>query len=134
MVDTPGTPLVPSRDSRLNPADVAERSFSQVKRGYAENEVRAYLRLVADELASALSRARDLAARVESLEDLHVVARQVQLVRRVQPDHCAGTAGQRRCPPRCSRGAADRSADRIGRRDGDARGGVLRDAGPRQPQ
>ena len=69
MSDTSGTPLVPSRDARLTPDDVAERSFSQTKRGYAETEVRAFLRLVADELAAAARHARDLAGRVTSLEE-----------------------------------------------------------------
>ncbi|MFI5046390.1 MAG: DivIVA domain-containing protein [Acidimicrobiia bacterium] len=68
MSDTSGPPLVPSRDAQLTADDVAERSFSQVKRGYDETEVRAFLRLVADELSSAANQARELAARVQSLE------------------------------------------------------------------
>ena len=39
-----------SRDSRLTPESVAGRTFSSSKRGYAEGEVRAFLRLVADDL------------------------------------------------------------------------------------
>jgi len=69
MSDTSGAHLVPSRDARLTPDDVAQRAFSQAKRGYSETEVRAFLRLVADELASVASRERALAARVESLEE-----------------------------------------------------------------
>src|SRR5262245_33021172 len=69
MSDTSGSQLIPSRDARLTPDAVAERSFSQGKRGYSETEVRAFLRLVADELASVSSHERDLANRVRSLEE-----------------------------------------------------------------
>ena len=69
MSDTSGSPLVPSRDARLTPEAVAERGFSQSKRGYSETEVRAFLRLVADELASLTSHERDLSNRVRSLEE-----------------------------------------------------------------
>ncbi|MET0920901.1 MAG: DivIVA domain-containing protein [Acidimicrobiia bacterium] len=68
MADT-SRPLVPSRDSRLTPEAISARDFSQVKRGYSESEVRAYLRMVADELASVGGRERDLANRVRSLEE-----------------------------------------------------------------
>jgi DivIVA domain-containing protein len=57
------------RGSRTTPEAIAERSFSQVKRGYAESEVRAYLRMVASDFASSASREQDLAARVRELED-----------------------------------------------------------------
>src|SRR3989440_3651566 len=56
------------RGSRTNPEAIAERSFSQVKRGYAEAEVRAYLRMVSSEFAASLARERDLAARIRELE------------------------------------------------------------------
>jgi DivIVA domain-containing protein len=69
MSDSSGSPLIPSRDARLTPESVSERSFSQVKRGYSETEVRAFLRLVADELASVSGHERDLANRVRSLEE-----------------------------------------------------------------
>jgi DivIVA domain-containing protein len=57
------------RGSRTTPEAIAERSFSQVKRGYAESEVRAYLRMVSSDFAAAASREHELAARVRELED-----------------------------------------------------------------
>jgi DivIVA domain-containing protein len=57
------------RSSRTTPEAIAERSFSQVKRGYAESEVRAYLRMVSSDFATAVSRERDLTARIRELED-----------------------------------------------------------------
>jgi DivIVA domain-containing protein len=57
------------RGSRTNPEAIAERSFSQVKRGYAEAEVRAYLRMVSSEFAASLAREHDLANRVRDLEE-----------------------------------------------------------------
>ena len=67
MTDT-SDPHAP-RSSRTTPEAIAERSFSQVKRGYAESEVRAYLRMVSSDFAAAMSRERDLAARVHELEE-----------------------------------------------------------------
>jgi DivIVA domain-containing protein len=61
--------LFASRGSRTSPEAVAERTFSQAKRGYAESEVRAYLRMVSDELASAAARERELGSRVRELEE-----------------------------------------------------------------
>ncbi len=58
-----------SRDARLTPDTVASRTFSLGKRGYAEGEVRSFLRLVADDLGAALARERELAARVRDLEE-----------------------------------------------------------------
>src|SRR4051794_3483884 len=57
------------RGSRTTPEAIAERQFSQVKRGYAESEVRAYLRMVSSDFAAAASRERELAARVRELEE-----------------------------------------------------------------
>src|SRR3954449_3906284 len=57
------------RSSRTTPEAIAERSFSQVKRGYAESEVRAYLRMVSSDFATAAARERELTARVRELED-----------------------------------------------------------------
>src|ERR1700704_5404091 len=57
------------RGSRTTPEAIAERSFSQVKRGYAESEVRAYLRMVSSDFAAAASREHELAGRVRELED-----------------------------------------------------------------
>src|SRR6266436_9655867 len=58
MTDSSGTPMFPARDYRLTPEAVAERGFSHVKRGYAESEVRAFLRMVADDLGSMRTRER----------------------------------------------------------------------------
>ena len=58
-----------TRGSRTTPEAIAERQFSQVKRGYAESEVRAYLRMVSSDFAAAASRERELAARVRELEE-----------------------------------------------------------------
>jgi DivIVA domain-containing protein len=57
------------RGSRTTPEAIAERSFSQVKRGYAESEVRAYLRMVSSDFAAAASREHELLGRVRELED-----------------------------------------------------------------
>ncbi len=57
------------RSSRTTPEAIAERQFSQVKRGYAESEVRAYLRMVSSDFATAAARERELTARVRELED-----------------------------------------------------------------
>jgi DivIVA domain-containing protein len=57
------------RGSRTNPEAIADRSFSQVKRGYAEAEVRAYLRMLSSEFAASLAREHDLANRVRDLEE-----------------------------------------------------------------
>ena len=58
-----------ARDARLTPESVSERSFTQVKRGYAESEVRAFLRMVADDLRALRNRDRDLTSRLQELED-----------------------------------------------------------------
>jgi DivIVA domain-containing protein len=68
MSDGSGTPMFPARDARLTPEAVAERGFTQVKRGYAESEVRAFLRMVSDDLGSMRSRERELASRIQELE------------------------------------------------------------------
>jgi DivIVA domain-containing protein len=69
MTDTPGTPIFPSRDTRLTPEAVADRKFTHVKRGYAESEVRAFLRTVADEVNALLARERDFMTKIRELED-----------------------------------------------------------------
>ena len=69
MTDTPGTPIFPSRDTRLTPEAVADRKFTHVKRGYAESEVRAFLRMVADEVNALLARERDFMTKIHELED-----------------------------------------------------------------
>jgi DivIVA domain-containing protein len=68
MTDS-GSPLVPPHDSRLTPDAIASRSFTTSKRGYVETEVRAYLRMVADEYATVVGRERDLAYRVSQMEE-----------------------------------------------------------------
>jgi DivIVA domain-containing protein len=69
MNEGASSPLVPPRDARITPEGVAERTFSSVKRGYAEAEVRAFLRMVSDELGALASRERQLTARVAELEE-----------------------------------------------------------------
>ena len=69
MTNSSSTPMFPARDARLTPEGVAERAFTQVKRGYAESEVRAFLRMVSDDLTTMRSRERELTARVHDLED-----------------------------------------------------------------
>ncbi len=66
---TSGSPMFAARDARLTPESVSERTFTQVKRGYAESEVRAFLRMVADDLQALRNRDRDLATRLQELED-----------------------------------------------------------------
>ena len=61
--------LFATRTSRTTPEAIADRQFSQVKRGFAESEVRAYLRMVSSDFAAAMSRERDLTTRVRELED-----------------------------------------------------------------
>ena len=51
MTDSSDSPFS-SRGTRTSPDAVAERTFSQAKRGYAESEVRAYLRRVADDVGA----------------------------------------------------------------------------------
>jgi DivIVA domain-containing protein len=68
MTDSSGTPIYTARDGRITPEGIAERTFTQVKRGYAESEVRAFLRMVADEVGALFTRERDYASRVQGLE------------------------------------------------------------------
>jgi DivIVA domain-containing protein len=68
MTDS-NSPLLPARDGRLTPEGIAERSFSMVKRGYSESEVRAFLRRVADEVSGLVGRERDLSYRMGQLEE-----------------------------------------------------------------
>src|SRR5262245_8283239 len=67
MTDT--SDVFASRTARTTPEAIAERTFSEVKRGYAESEVRAYLRMVSSDFATAVSRERDLTARIRDLEE-----------------------------------------------------------------
>jgi DivIVA domain-containing protein len=68
MTDSSDPSLAP-RTSRTSPEAIASRTFTQAKRGYAESEVRAYLRLVADDAAAATARERELEGRLRELED-----------------------------------------------------------------
>ncbi len=57
-----------STAARLNPEEISNRAFSVARRGYAESEVRAFLRRVADDLGVLRERERQLAQQVEQLE------------------------------------------------------------------
>ena len=57
----------------LTVEEIATRSFSKGVRGYAESEVRSFLKRVAEELANAQERERELSVAVDSLEEqLHL--------------------------------------------------------------
>jgi DivIVA domain-containing protein len=53
----------------LTPDEVATRSFGKGVRGYAESEVRAFLKRVADELVTAQDRERELEVAIDALEE-----------------------------------------------------------------
>ncbi len=104
------------RGSQTSPDAIAERTFSQAKRGYAESEVRAYLRMVAGDVAAMSTRERELAARVRDLEE--------QLHRPVPPpsdadlltalgEETARVLGQARQSAQELRGKADEHARRV---------------------
>jgi DivIVA domain-containing protein len=57
-----------STAARLNPEEISNRAFSVARRGYAESEVRAFLRRVADDVGVLRERERQLAQQVEQLE------------------------------------------------------------------
>lgn len=61
----------PGGDERgaLTPEEVAYRSFSSARRGISESEVREFLHEVAEELAAAVGRERELLGRIHELED-----------------------------------------------------------------
>src|SRR5262245_5460555 len=56
-----------SSTPRLSPDDIAQRTFGSSFRGYAETEVRSFLKRVADELTFAREREQEL---VEALDDV----------------------------------------------------------------
>ncbi len=58
-----------SSTPRLAPEEIAGRAFSASFRGVSESEVRAFLRRVAEELAAARERERELTAAVDALEE-----------------------------------------------------------------
>lgn len=60
--------LTISSAPRLSPEEIAAKTFSSSFRGIAESEVRAFLRRVGDELASARDKERELGAAVDALE------------------------------------------------------------------
>jgi DivIVA domain-containing protein len=53
----------------LTPEEIATRSFGKGVRGYAESEVRAFLKRVADELVTAQDRERELEVAIDALEE-----------------------------------------------------------------
>src|SRR5215510_5985885 len=57
-----------SSTPRLTPEDVANRAFASSFRGYAEPEVRAFLRRVAEDLTTADEREQQLLAAIDDLE------------------------------------------------------------------
>jgi DivIVA domain-containing protein len=58
-----------SSTPRLSPEDVANRSFGSTFRGFAEPEVRAFLRRVAEELTTARDREAELLQTLDGLEE-----------------------------------------------------------------
>ena len=118
MADTP-RPLVPSRDSRLTPEAVAARDFSQVKRGYSESEVRAYLRMVADELSAVVGRERDL-------DQSRAVARRAPRRAQAAPERPGSDH-----PARRGDGTGARPSARVGHRAAHQGGGARSSCGPR---
>ncbi|HEX9467053.1 MAG TPA: DivIVA domain-containing protein [Acidimicrobiia bacterium] len=69
MTDTSGSSFPVPRASGVSPEDVAGREFSHAKRGYAESEVRAFLRTMAGELSLLGDREAGLVARLRALEE-----------------------------------------------------------------
>lgn len=57
-----------STSNMLTPVEVSERSFGVARKGFSPNEVRSFLRRVADSLGAAQEREKDLVAQVERLE------------------------------------------------------------------
>ena len=57
-----------STAARLNPEEISNRAFTVGRRGYAESEVRAFLRRVADDLGVLRERERQLVQQVDELE------------------------------------------------------------------
>ncbi len=57
-----------STSNMLTPVEVAERSFGVARKGLSPNEVRSFLRRVADSLGAAQEREQELVAQVERLE------------------------------------------------------------------
>ncbi len=55
--------------TRLTPEEIVNRGFANAFRGISETEVRNFLKRVADEFGALRDRERELAARVEQLED-----------------------------------------------------------------
>src|SRR5579871_4266929 len=53
----------------LTPEEIATRSFGKGVRGYAESEVRAFLKRVSEELVTAQDRERELEVAIDALEE-----------------------------------------------------------------
>src|SRR5262249_50111580 len=64
-----GPSNMPPREIRVTPESISERTFSHARRGYAEAEVRAFLRMISDEMSALIGRERSLADRVRVLEE-----------------------------------------------------------------
>jgi DivIVA domain-containing protein len=58
-----------SSTPRLSPDDIAQRSFGSSFRGYAETEVRAFLKRVADEVSAAREREQELTEALDDVEE-----------------------------------------------------------------
>ena len=69
MHDTERRQRVISSTPHLSPDDVAARTFGSKVRGYSENEVRSFLKRVAEELTEAHAREAQLEAAVDALEE-----------------------------------------------------------------
>jgi DivIVA domain-containing protein len=68
MADSERRQRVISSTPRLSPDDVANRVFASSFRGFAESEVRSFLRRVSEEMAAAREREQQLIALVDELE------------------------------------------------------------------
>jgi DivIVA domain-containing protein len=69
MAETERRQRVITSTPRLSPEEVANRTFGSSFRGYAENEVRTYLRRVSEELAASHEREQHLVDAVDDLEE-----------------------------------------------------------------
>jgi DivIVA domain-containing protein len=69
MADTERRQRVITSTPRLTPEDIATRSFASSFRGYAETDVRAFLRRVSEELVAAREREEQLADALDEAEE-----------------------------------------------------------------
>ncbi len=68
MVDSDRRRVI-SSTPHLSPAEVLQRSFPSSFRGYAESDVRAFLKRVSEELAATQDREAELLEVIDSLEE-----------------------------------------------------------------